>query len=294
MRLALTLLAMALLAPPAAGQLALVDPQLSVFASDPGRAFIPGTAEAIDVVVTFGPTNTGRPTPAPTADRPEDSAPTHITLSVKAKPDWIDNVAFDPPELLIQMRLENGTGSTYSRTAQAILNVSPTAPALIREDIVIVATAAPNGNMQGKTAESPPLKLRATTIGKLNLTAEPTMIIPGGRWTEVPFTIRNDGNSDILAKVNVTVRPENSQVEFAPRLELKRGESATVNVRVRTPWTNAEFGTLGLEAIPIVDGEDGKSAQAEIEVRGESAVPTGGAGVTLALLASLALLARRR
>lgn len=288
---ALVLLAI-LLAPTALGQLAVIPVTLTVFIEDPGRAFIPGANESVTVVVNYAPAQGGRPAPAPSADRPEDTMPTRVTFTPKSTPSWITSVTFDPPEVLIYMGVNRSGGSQGGRT-QAILAIAPDAPALERELFTVTATAEPNGNIVGATSESGELKFRATTIGKLNVTAEPVAIIPGGRWTTIPFTIRNEGNSEIVAKVNVTTRPENSQVEFPTTLQLKRDEIRTIEVRLRTPWTGAEFGTLELQAAPILDGEEGPASRAEVDIRGESAVPATGVPALLAGLAALALLARR-
>lgn len=284
----LVLLALAALTPLAGAQLGLVQPTLSVFVEDPGRAFTPGALEPLTIVVSYNPSQQGRPTPQPTADRPENSQPTRITLSVKAQPTWVANVTFDPPEILVAMGIEN-TSSSFVHRALAHLGVAPDAPALQREAFIVTATAEPNGNIQGATEDSPELKLRAIMVGKLNVSGEPERVIPGGRWASVPFTVRNEGNSAVVAKVNVTVRPENSQVEFRDTLELARGESKLVEVRVRTPWTNAELGTLELEAAPIVDGEAVNPARFEVALRGQSAVPGLAAGPLLALLLAIAM-----
>lgn len=293
MRLPLVLLALALLPVPSGlAQVPLEDPQFAVFANDPGRAFIPGSVEPVNVVVTYGPGQRGRPAPAPSPERPEDTQPTRITFAAKTLPSWVDGVTFVPPEVFVKLNVENASRAV-SAVVVAMLNVSPEAPALIREDFVVTATAEPNGNMRGKTTESPALKLRATTIGILNVTAESPVIVPGGRWVTIDFAVRNDGNAKLLAKINVTVRPENSQVEFRDTLEIERDQTILVPVRMRTPWTNAEFGTLELEATPIVEGEEGTPARATIDVRGESAVAAPSVWLAL-LIAGLVGRARRR
>lgn len=270
-------------------------PTFSAFVEDPGRAFLPGNVEAVAVVVNYDPGETGRPAPAPTPERPENTQPTRITFAVKQQPSWVGSVVFDPPEVLVNLSIDpaTGTSSSHSERVLALLNISPSAPALVRESFIITANAEPNGNIGGATAESPDIKLRVTTVGKLNVSAEPLTVLPGGRWTSVPFTVRNEGNSEIVAKLNVTVRPENSQVKFTDTLQLARNESKIVEVRVRVPWTNAELGTLVLEAAPIVDGEEGEVAEAEVEVRGTSAVPGVGLPLALLSLSALALSYRR-
>ena len=40
------------------------------------------------------------------------------------------------------------------------------------------------------------------------------MIVPGGRWTDVPFTVKNLGNGETKMKLNVTARPQDSQVDY--------------------------------------------------------------------------------
>lgn len=287
MRLAL-LLVLVSFAPLAWAQ-GLPQTTLTVFTEDPGRAFTPGMEEPVTVVVNYQPANWQRPAPAPTTDRPEDVTPTRILIEVKQLPSWVASARIEPAEILVKVNVEE-IAQTYSQRATAWLNVSPDAPALQREELVVTATAEPNGALNGASAESPPLNLRAATVGLLNVSADATMVLPGGRWSVVPFTVRNDGNSDIVAKLNVTVRPENSQVEFVDTLQLKRNESRVVEVRIRTPWTNAEIGSLELEAVPIVDGEEATPSRAEVEVHGQSAVPA----PPLALALALALALRRR
>lgn len=287
MRLALLLVLLAFA--PLAWAQGLPQTSVTVFTEDPGRAFTPGAEEPVTVVVNYQPANWQRPAPSPSAEVPEDVTPTRIVLEVKQMPSWATGVRVDPPEILVKVRFDE-VAQSYSQRAIAWLNVSPDAPALQREPLVVTATAEPNGALNGASAESPPLNLRATTVGKLNVTADESMVLPGGRWTVVPFTVRNEGNSDIMAKLNVTVRPENSQVEFVDSLQLARNESRIVEVRIRTPWTNAELGSLELEAVPIVDGEEAAASRAEVEVRGQSAVPA--PPLALALLLALAL--RRR
>lgn len=292
-RVRLPVLLLALLVLPTSVAQSPGSASLTVFTEDPGRAFTPGALEPVTVVVTYSPGQLGRPTPAPTPDRPENTTPTRITFTAKQQPSWVSEVSFDPPEVFIDVPYHNATVASYSRRVNAILRVVPDAPALERESFVVTASAESNGNIPAMTADSAELKLRATVVGILNVSAPESVVLPGGRWTTIVYTVRNEGNSEIVAKLNVTVRPENSQVEFPDTLQLARGETREVEVRVRTPWTAAEFGSLELEATPIVDAEGGTPARREVQVRGESAVPAG-ALLPLAALAMVALLARRR
>lgn len=293
----LLVLAAILLAPTSLAQVPggpLEPPQLTIFVNDPGgTGVVPGTIAILDLVVTYNPPQSARPAPTPSAERPEDMQPTRITLAVASMPSWFDNVTFVPPELLVRM---DGPQVSGSRTlnVRAYANISPHAPANDRQGFVVTATAEPNGAIKGQTAASPDdFRIRARIIGDLNVTAEPSLIVPGGRWTTIPVTVRNDGNSPIVAKINVTVRPENSQVEFLGTLQLADNETKVIDVRLRVPWTNAEFGILEVEAVPIVDGEEGDAARAEIAVRGESAVPFPTPLLVLAMLGALAFRPRR-
>lgn len=284
LRAPLALAALLLLAVPAACAQGPGASALTVFVEDPGRAFTPGALEAVTVQVTYSPGQFGRPAPAPTEDRPENTTPTRITFTAKQQPSWVSEVTFDPEEVFIEVPYHNATVANYARRVTALLRVTQDAPAIERESFVVTASSEPNGNIPAMTADSPDLKFRATTVGVLNVSAPDTVVLPGGRWTSVVYTVRNDGNSEIVAKLNVTVRPENSQVEFPDTVQLARGEVRVIEVRIRTPWTNAEFGSLELEATPIVDSEPGTPSRKEVQVRGESAVPFPAAVLLLAFL----------
>ncbi|HET6403568.1 MAG TPA: hypothetical protein VFH78_02880 [Candidatus Thermoplasmatota archaeon] len=292
MRLPLLLLLAALLAPPAWAQVGIVPAQLSVTANDPGGSgLVPGATTEVTVIVNYNVPPSGRPSPAPTLDRPEGTQPTRITLATKSVPSWVTNVSFTPPELFIYLDPQNVTTPSHRREVIAHVNVSADAPAQQREPFIVTATAEPNGNVAGASGESSELNLYARVVGVANVTGPESVRVGGGRWSTVEYAVRNDGNAPILMMLNVTVRPENSQVEFTDRVQLEAGESAVIPVRLRTPWTNAEFGSLELEATPIVDGEPGTPARAEVDVVGESAVP---AVAPLALVALVVALARAR
>ena len=283
--LALALLALAVVPTGAAQSQA----SLVVFIEDPGGAFAPGSIQPVPVQVTYAPGTFGRPTPSPTQDRPENTTPTRITFTAKQQPSWVTEVTFDPPEVFIDIPVHNVTVASYARRVNAMLRIAPDAPALEREPLVVTASAEANGNIPAMSQDSSEVRFRVGIVVKLNVTGPDTAVLPGGRWTDVLYTVRNEGNSEIVAKLNVTVRPENSQVEFPETVQLARGASQDVEVRIRTPWTNAEFGSLELEATPIVDSEPGTPARKEVQVRGESAVPFPAVGLLLALLVAARL-----
>lgn len=286
----------ALLAPAALAQLPVgggpVQSLTSVSVDDPGRALQPGKFELVLVIVNYRWNAGGTPAPGPDPSRAEnDTQPTRVTLAVKQLPSWVANATFDPPELLMIVEPPvPGNSGTASSVVDLVLGIAPDAPALQREEIVVTATAEPNGNIAGSSGESPPVKLRGAVIAKLNVTSEPSKIVPGGRWTPMPFTVRNVGNTELKVKLNVTARPQDSQVEYPETVTLPRNGSAVVEVRLRVPWTGAETGIVELEATPLTEDESGTPARASIEVLGQSAVPV--PGPLLALLAAW-LLAKR-
>lgn len=289
---ALTLaLLVLLLLPPAHAQTGVVPPQLAVAVEDPGRAFPPGGEGAVNVLVNYNPGSGAMPAPSP-SEQYNFTEPTRITFSVKQLPSWVVSARFEPEELVLEVPVP--ATRTLSRYVQLVLNVSADAPALQREDVVVVAEAHPNGNIAGRSAESPPIKLRPAAVSLVNVTAESVdLVVPGGRWVSVPYLVRNDGNGPVNVTLNVTLRPEDSQVEFEPQISLARNETRVVEVRLRLPWTYGAPGTLTLEAVPLTDNDDGRPATADVEVNGQSAVPAPPLGL-LAVLAVVAARLRRR
>ena len=293
MRLVAALLLLALLAPPAAAQVpadAVVRSQLSVSVEDPGRALQPGKMEAIVVLLSYSWSTGAQPGLGSDPTKEENASQrTRVHLAVKQQPSWVANATFE--QETVELAVNGPASGTSAAVVNLILGIDPRAPALQREEIVVTATADPNGNLGSASGESPPVKLRAAIVAKLNLTAEAAQVVPGGRWTVMPFTLRNDGNTELKVKLNVTARPQDSQVEYPESVTLARDQQQVVEVRLRVPWTGAETGIVELEAVPLLDDEDGRPARASIEVLGQSAVPA--AGPLVALLAAL-LLARRR
>ena len=292
--LALLLVAATLLAPLAAAQVpggaGVVRSQLSVSVEDPGRALQPGRMEGIVVLLSYSWSLGAQPAAGsdPTSET-NATQRTRVHLAVKSLPSWVANATFEQETVELPV---NGPGSGTSAAAvNLILGIDPRAPALQREPILVTATADPNGNVAGATGESPEVKLRAAIVARLNVTAEPAQVVPGGRWTAMPFTVTNQGNTELKVKLNVTARPQDSQVEYPETVTLPRDASQVVEVRLRVPWTTAESGIVELEAVPLLDDEEGKPARASIDVVGTSAVP--GAAPLLALLAA-AVLARSR
>lgn len=267
------------------------QPTLVVSLDDPGRSLPPGGEGVIGLTINYIVPASGVPTPEPT-DLENGSRPTFVTLSLKKAPSWTTGGWFDPP--VVRIQVPPGGGARQAR-AELHLNVSPEAPAGQREDLVVAATAEANGNLQSASGESPPLKIRPSFVYALNVTPvdEGPVIIGGGRWTPVAFTVRNLGNSEVTAKLNVTLAPENSQVRFPDSLTLPVKGEQVVEVEVRTPWTYAEFGTLELEALPLTEDDEPPAAAGSVDVSGQSAVP----GPPLPLLAGIlvaCVLLRRR
>jgi hypothetical protein len=84
-------------------------------------------------------------------------------------------------------------------------------------------------------------------------------------------------------------------VEFPPTITLNAGETQEVLVLLKLPWTYGEEGSLTLEATPLIppDGTEGKTAKADAEILGQSAVPGAAPGLLVALLALVAILRRK-
>lgn len=292
-RVATLVLLAVLLAPASLAQGTLpagASPSLSVAVEDPGRSLAPGKTDSLVVLINYNVPLGGHPAPGsdPTSTA-NDTRPTRITLATKAVPSWIESVSFEPPIVEIKMPAGTAAGSQSAR-AVAIIHVKPDAPALQREEFIITGTAEPNGNIAGKTSESPSINLRATFVAKVNLTAPEALVVPGGRWHDMPFTITNLGNAETKVRLNVTARPQDSQVEFPQSIVLPLGATQEVVVRLRVPWTYGERGIVELEATPLTDQDEGRPAKLDIEVHGQSAVPT----APLVVAIGFALFLRRR
>ena len=290
--LALLVLAPALVAhaPAASAQVGLIDSQLSVSVLDPGGTGLPPGGESpVLVTITYN-AGVGRQTAIdPATGNP---VPTQVRFEIVRKPSWVNATRFEPAVANVTLPTSgNGAGNTT-----LFLSVAADAPARVREELVVKATAEPNGNVRGSTAESAPIKLRARVITRVNITAgtESPVFLQGGRWSYVPFVVRNDGNDEMTAILNVTTRPEDSQIELENKtLILPRGGSATVEVGIRMPWTAGSLGTLELEAQPLAEDEEPRAGRAAVDVNAASAVPGPSAALALACVAALAL-ARRR
>jgi hypothetical protein len=293
--LGIALLILTALLPSAAHAQSPATPVASLIAAsveDPGHPMTPGGNETLDMIVTYTVQSGGEPTPDPNNN--ETSAqPTQVTFQPKTVPPWVLSVTFVPPVLNVSVPLPT-TGGQFTNNAKVILQIDPKAPALDKKEFVITARAAANGNIAPSQADSPSINLKPAFLAKVNVTAPTTLLVRGGRWTDVPFTVKNTGNGDSNVKFNVTARPQDSQVAYPANLTIPAGQSVTVNVRLRIPWTYGEGGAVELQSTPTTDtGDPGKVATTDVEVNGQSAVPSLGLGASLAALGLLAA-ARRR
>jgi hypothetical protein len=280
---------LAALAPTAQAQVGLVDSQLAVSVPDPGGGLSPGSETSVLVLITY---NAG-PGRQPALDPASGEVPTRVRLEVVQKPSWVNATRFEPEVANLTVRPVSGNSAG---NVTLFLTVAADAPARVREDLVVKATAEPNGNIRGSTAESAPIKLRARVVTKVNVTAasESPVFVSGGRWTSVPFVVRNEGNDEVTAILNVTTRPEDSQIDLPETtLVLPRGGSATVEVGLRMPWTYGSLGTLELEAQPLSEDEEPKAARAFVDVNAQSAVPGAPPAVLALACVAAALVARR-
>jgi hypothetical protein len=281
------------LAATAGAQVPLVNATLSVAVDDPGHALVPGKNETLDVHVTYSPQAGAQAAPGQNPD-PNDplndnsSRKTRITFTIKTAPAWITNFTFEPPT--IELPVTAGTGGGVATNAKLIVQIDPKAPALQKELLVITAKAEANGNVKEASQDSPEIKVKPAFIPKINITAPDAMVVPGGRWTELPYTLKNLGNAETKVKLNVTARPQDSEVEYDDTATVPLNGSTIVNVRLRLPWTASEAGTVELEATPLPLSDTdapGRPVHEDIDVQGLSAVP----GADAALVAAGALVA---
>src|SRR5581483_5949622 len=163
-----------------------------------------------------------------------------------------------------------------------ILRIAKNAPAGNHQNLSVDLIADPNGPTPGATGTTSEIALRPGAVPK------------GGSWQPVRFHVTNVGNGQITARLNVTVRPQDSIVDFPATLTLDPGQTLPVDVMLRLPWTYGESGALELEATPLGAGdEEGKPAHADVDIAGQSAVPALEPLVAVAAVGMLALLRRR-
>lgn len=269
-------------------------PTLQIYVEDPGDIFVPGANATTLAHLTY--TWPAGSAPQPHVDQADPTSssfePTAITFAPVAKPSWADNVSFDPPVVFVEF---GKGGDQASKTVKVILHVARDAEAGKREPLTIKATAAPNGGVAGAEAVSPENTFRPGTVPRVSVAPAKngTAVLPGGRAVPVAFVVTNTGNGEVTAKLNVTVRPEDSMVEFPPTVTLARNASATIDVMLTLPWTYGEAGELTLEATPVAGDAEGKTATASLEIDGQSAIPGLEPLAVLALVGLLALLRRR-
>lgn len=266
---------------------------LSLTLDDPARALEPGLEAELELYTRYTVSQAiGEPDPG-VVEAGNGARPTRITFTVVQLPSWATEASVEPSEVFVYPPLGVG-GQVNAPMVMVRVNVSPDAPALQREVIMVEAVAEENGAIPEARGRSPDIKIRAAEVANANVTSlvESPYVLEGGGWTTVPFQVRNDGNKDTTFILNVTVRPEMSEVEFPKEIALAVDQAATIEVRIRMPWTEREAGSLTFEATPLMEDDEGPSSSATVDVVGESAMPVGAAVPLVALL--VAFLASRR
>lgn len=269
--------------------------QLLLALDDPGGVFEPGQNATMDLHVTYTEPTGAAPAPAADSNDPtsSDFQPTRVTFAVVKQPSWIDNVTFVPAVLLIKVTPGSGKATPL---VKVVAHVKKDAPAGLREPMIVSAHADQNGGIGPADAASPEITIKAGNVPRVKV--EPVhdgaAIVPGGRASPIQFRVTNVGNVELSATLNVTVRPENSLVEFPPSVHLQRNESQIVEVLLTLPWTYGEAGELTLEAKPQAGDDEGKVVKASLDINGQSAVPDVGSGLALLGFVGLAMLLRRR
>lgn len=255
---------------------------------DPARAFDPGSEGILQV---SGDYDVRYAAGNPNVDLSGNgSGPTRITFVVMEMPSWVASASVEPPEIWVEPPLTSAAGAQTAFGGVIVrLNISPDAPALQREPFVLEAIAEQNGAIPEARGVSPPLPLRAAEVASANVSGPAgPVVIDGGSWNVVTFQVRNDGNKDTTFLLNLTVRPEMSEVEFPRELQLAVDESVEVPVRIRTPWTERETGTLELEAVPLTEDDEGPASRFAVDVVGESAVPFPSVGLVVVVMVGVA------
>lgn len=300
--LALALLVGAALLPSAEAQDQLGATTLSINIQDPARALQPGASEVLvlsPVVYRVPQSAAGEPDPSNTINF---TRPTRITFAVIQKPDWVLDARVEPSELLVYPPNNvDGRTSVELLGLVVVLNISPDAGAgrsKPSESLIVQGTAEPNGQIPGRTQESSEMPLRVALVADIEVSsplASP-FVLKGGEWTKVPFEVRNLGNDDLTVVLNVTLKPELSEVRLPRELQvvIPRNGTHQIEIEIRTPWTERERGTLELEATPLLDDSEGKAVRHSLDVEGASAAPGPGVLPVLLVAAGIGIALRRR
>lgn len=296
---ALALLAAAGAVPAALAQEQLGTTTISINIVDPARPLQPGATEVLvlsPVVYRTPQSAVGEPDPD---NQQNFTRPTRITFAVAQKPDWVLDAQVVPSEVfVIPPNQFDGRTSVDLVGLVVVLNVSPDAGAGSRQPLVVEGTAEQNGQIPAKTQRSSEMPLRVALVADVEVTsplASP-FVLKGGEWTKVPFEVRNLGNDDLTVVLNVTLKPELSEVRVPSAMQvlIPRNGTHLVEVEIRTPWTERERGTLELEARPLLEDSEGTAERHSLEVEGASAAPGPGLLPVALLLAGLAVALRRR
>lgn len=253
-------------------QLAVVPTNLDVTLVDPGLPLVASRPTSLALIVRyeFGP---GAVT----------QGPTEVLLSIEKSPSWMTPVpvplalSFNiPPERFIN-------GTSVAQTASVNVTLRPEARAGDQGEIVARAEAKPNGNLAGKAASSPPIKLTVAYVGKVAIEFQgfPAQegaipgpaIAKGGRWTEIPVVVKNEGNGPSAIALRVASKPELSEARVPAAVTLGVGESQVVTAGVRMPWTESQSGLFEVEATPQAGKDTGPSSKASVLLEGASAAP---------------------
>jgi hypothetical protein len=269
------------------------EPTLTANLEDPGHALSPGGNETIALKVGYTPGAASVPGPLPDTNDPSETktAPTQITFEVKAKPSWVENVTFVPSVAFANIT----PGQRQEMAITVVLHMAPDAPAQDHQNLSVVVHAAQNGATAAKDAESPMLMLRPDIVPrvKVELKNPGLAIVKGGQWQPIAFLVTNTGNGQLTARLNVTAAPQDSIVDAPPTVTLAAGETQTIEVLLKLPWTYGESGALTLEATPLAGEAEGRAVHADAEIAGQSAVPDVAPLLAVGLVGLLALLRRR-
>lgn len=259
-----------------------IDPTLTVAVVDPGTDLVPGQATPLVVRVGYG-YGVGS----------ASQEPISVTLEILDQPEWAE-ITIEPSVVSFEIPPQAAV-LTGREEKEVFANVTVTgeAPARARDNFTVKATSNPGGNLGGAESTSPSIYLRTAYVALLNVTGPAGEVrVRGGRDEVVPFVVTNLGNGLADVTFRVVTKPENSAVSAPSEFTLARGEAATVDVLVRTPWIATERGLLEVEAVVVIDEDKeelSEPAIASVEIVGEAVVPSLGPAGALVGLAGVAL-----
>lgn len=279
------LLALAFLLAAASGAAAQVQEPIQsttgVILSDIGGNVPPGVPLNLTITVTYRHGQGGVGTD------------TDVTLEVVEVPPWA-NFTVETTEF--SFPTDPVSPPEGRATTNAVLLLSPDAPAFRRGNLSLQAVAEPNGNIRGSTGATQVFVIPGFNA-TLRLDAPPEVRIRGGLDEEIAFTVENLGNAAASIAFDFPSKPETARIVGPEPVVLAPGESAERAIGIRASWVEAGSGILTIAATPAIEGRtllDVVPTTVDVLVTSLAAVPGGSALAALAAAATGAATRGRR